>query len=198
MYTMLVLVTLLAYFIGSIASAIVVCRIFRLPDPRLAGSQNPGATNVLRLGGKKAGLYTFLGDFLKGLVPLLVLKLFGVPPLVMAFAGLGLFFGHLYPLYFQFKGGKGVATYVGILFAWHWMLGVAFAITALILFKLFRRVSLLSLVGALVTVMNAWVLVDDPSLKVAIMIMSLWIFIRHRSNIVRLIQNTEPPMYAKS
>ena len=101
------------YLLGSLASAIIVCRALGLPDPRTGGSGNPGATNVLRLGGKKAAALTLLGDVLKGVVPVLLAKALSADPLTWSAAALGAFLGHLYPLYFGFRGGKGVATSIG-------------------------------------------------------------------------------------
>ena len=99
-----------AYLIGSISSAIIVCRLMGLPDPREQGSGNPGATNVLRIGGKKAAGITLLGDMLKGVLPVYLANVLQMPVEVMALTGLAAFFGHLYPVFFEFKGGKGVAT----------------------------------------------------------------------------------------
>ena len=105
-----------AYLLGSISSAIVVCRLMRLPDPRTQGSNNPGATNVLRIGGKKPAAITLVGDSLKGLIPMLLGHALGVGPLALAAIGLAAFLGHLYPLFFGFQGGKGVATALGVQF----------------------------------------------------------------------------------
>ena len=114
---MIIILPLLAYLIGSISSAIVVCRIMGLPDPRSSGSNNPGATNVLRLGGKKAAVITLLGDFLKGLLPVLLATAVGASEYGIAGAGLGAFLGHLFPVFFGFQGGKGVATAFGVVLA---------------------------------------------------------------------------------
>src|SRR3989304_8237604 len=108
---------LLAYLVGSISSAVLVSRLFGLPDPRQAGSHNPGATNVLRLGGKWPAALTLLGDVLKGFVPVFIAKIFLINPWGIGLIGLLAFLGHLYPLYFNFVGGKGVATFWGVLMA---------------------------------------------------------------------------------
>ena len=108
---------ILAYLTGSISSAVIVCRIMQLPDPRDFGSHNPGATNVLRLGGKKAALFTLLGDMLKAIIPILIGYALDLHNRNLGWVGFMAFIGHLYPLYFNFKGGKGMATYFGALVA---------------------------------------------------------------------------------
>ena len=112
------------YLMGSISSAILVCRLFGYPDPRTEGSNNPGATNVLRIGGKPAAALTLLGDVLKGVIPVLIARWLELGPLVAALAGTSAFIGHLYPIFFRFEGGKGVATAFGLLFALHWPSGL--------------------------------------------------------------------------
>jgi glycerol-3-phosphate acyltransferase PlsY len=114
-----------AYLLGSISSAIIVCQLMGLPDPRSLGSGNPGATNVMRIGGKKAAAITLFGDTLKGLIPVLIGQLLDVPLLILACIGLAAFLGHLYPVFFRFQGGKGVATLLGVLLGINWMLGLA-------------------------------------------------------------------------
>ncbi|MFI3186829.1 MAG: glycerol-3-phosphate 1-O-acyltransferase PlsY, partial [Methylococcaceae bacterium] len=109
-----------AYLIGSISSAIIICRLMGLPDPREQGSGNPGATNVMRIGGKKAAAITLLGDMLKGLIPVYAVNALGLPVELVAATGLAAFMGHLYPIFFDFKGGKGVATSVGVLLGFSW------------------------------------------------------------------------------
>jgi len=118
-----------AYLMGSIASAVVVARLMGLPDPRTQGSGNPGATNVLRLGGKKAAALTLLGDVLKGVIPVLAARLAGLPETGVALVALAAFLGHLYPVFFGFKGGKGVATAFGVLVAGAPLLGLAILVT---------------------------------------------------------------------
>ena len=109
-----------AYLIGSISSAIVVSKLMGLPDPRTSGSGNPGATNVLRLGGKKAAIFTLIGDILKAVIPVLAAKWYGFDSLSLSLITFAAFLGHLYPIYFGFKGGKGVATAFGCLVALYW------------------------------------------------------------------------------
>ncbi|HIE55576.1 MAG TPA: glycerol-3-phosphate 1-O-acyltransferase PlsY, partial [Chromatiaceae bacterium] len=122
------LLVIASYLLGSIASAILVARIMGLPDPRTQGSRNPGATNMLRTGGKKAAAITLLGDTLKGLLPMLAAHALDVSPLVLALTGLAAFLGHLYPLFFGFQGGKGVATALGVQFGLHWLIGLSVAL----------------------------------------------------------------------
>ena len=124
-----------AYLLGSISSAIVVCRLMGLPDPRTQGSNNPGATNVLRIGGKKAAAITLLGDSLKGFVPVALCHLLDRPELIFALVGAAAFLGHLYPVFFGFRGGKGVATALGVQFGLGWAIGGAVAATWLFMAK---------------------------------------------------------------
>jgi len=130
------LLILVAYLLGSISSAIIVCRIMGLSDPREQGSGNPGATNVMRIGGKKAAAITLLGDMLKGLIPVVIAQVFNVDPLILSLVVFAAFIGHLYPIFFGFAGGKGVATSFGVLLGAHWMLGLAVAVTWYVVYKL--------------------------------------------------------------
>ncbi|MDH5661093.1 MAG: glycerol-3-phosphate 1-O-acyltransferase PlsY, partial [Gammaproteobacteria bacterium] len=131
-----------SYLIGSLSSAIIVCKLMGLPDPRGEGSGNPGATNVLRFGGKKPAAITLAGDMIKGLVPVLVAKYIGISIEGIALVGLAAFLGHLYPVFFQFKGGKGVATMLGVLFGFSWWIGLATAGTWLFMAKIVKISSL--------------------------------------------------------
>ena len=112
-----------AYLLGSVCSAIIVCKILGLPDPRTQGSSNPGATNVMRIGGKKAAIITLTGDMLKGVPLVLLAQYWQLRPDLISAIGLAAFMGHLYPIYFKFEGGKGVATALGVLLALYWPLG---------------------------------------------------------------------------
>jgi glycerol-3-phosphate acyltransferase PlsY len=120
------------YLSGSLASAIIICRLMGLPDPRQGGSGNPGATNVLRLGGKKAAALTLVADILKGVMPVLIAHLLQLPPWSIALTALAAFLGHLYPVFFRFQGGKGVATALGATAALSWPVGIAFTLTWLV------------------------------------------------------------------
>ena len=120
-----ILLILGGYLFGSISAAIVVCRLMGLPDPRTEGSRNPGTTNVLRIGGKQAAILTLAGDMLKGLVPVLIARALHAGPEIQAATALAAFLGHLYPVFFGFQGGKGVATALGAFFGLHWPTGLA-------------------------------------------------------------------------
>jgi glycerol-3-phosphate acyltransferase PlsY len=181
----------LAYFIGSVSSAVIVSRLFRLPDPREQGSKNPGATNVLRLGGKKAAAITLLGDAAKGLIPVLLAKGLGADMLVTALVGLVAFFGHLYPVFFEFKGGKGVATALGVLLGFSWMVGLAALLTWIATAFVSRISSLAALIASLLTPLYVWLMVGSKVLTGASVVMVLFLIWRHRGNIERLLQGRE-------
>lgn len=180
-----------AYLLGSISSAIIVCRVLGLPDPRGQGSGNPGATNVLRIGGKKAAAITLMGDMLKGLIPVLIAKLLGASIALQALVALAAFLGHLYPIFFGFRGGKGVATALGVLLGLHWPVGLLTITTWLVIAKLFKISSLSALISMLVAPLYIWWLIPDRSLIIAVVFMVALLFWRHRSNIRNLIQGTE-------
>jgi acyl phosphate:glycerol-3-phosphate acyltransferase len=180
-----------AYLIGSISSAIIVCRLMGLPDPREQGSGNPGATNVMRIGGKKAAIITLLGDLLKGLLPVYAAKLLNVPVEVLAATGLAAFMGHLYPVFFKFEGGKGVATSIGVLLGFSWLLGFAFVGTWLIIYKLGKISSLSALVASVLSPIYAWFIVGDVTLVGASLIMTVLLVWRHKSNIQKLLAGEE-------
>jgi len=180
-----------AYLIGSISSAIIVCRLMELPDPRSEGSNNPGATNVLRIGGKKAAAITLLGDMLKGVLPVAAGHLLDVSTLTFALAAMAAFLGHLYPVFFGFKGGKGVATALGTQFGLHWGIGLAVAGIWLFMAKVVKISSLSALVSmALAPVIIYWIWPADE-LIVMQTTMSIILFWRHKSNIQRLLSGEE-------
>lgn len=185
------LLIVFAYLMGSISSAIIVCRCMGLPDPRGQGSGNPGATNVMRIGGKKAAAITLAGDMLKGLLPVLAAKLLGVSPLILALVGLGAFLGHLYPVFFNFKGGKGVATSFGVLLGYSWLLGLGVAATWLSVFKISKISSLSALVAALLAPFYIWMISGQTELIAAGALISIWLIYRHKSNIKKLLEGTE-------
>ncbi|WP_027159548.1 glycerol-3-phosphate 1-O-acyltransferase PlsY [Methylobacter luteus] len=180
-----------AYLIGSISSAIIICRLMGLPDPREQGSGNPGATNVMRIGGKKAAGITLLGDMLKGLIPVYIAKSLGVSTELLAVAGLAAFFGHLYPVFFGFKGGKGVATSVGVLLGFSWWLGLSFMGTWVLIYKLGKISSLSALVASILSPVYAWFLVGDVAIVAASVVMMVFLLWRHESNIQRLLSGEE-------
>lgn len=180
------------YALGSVATAVLVCRAMRLPDPRTQGSNNPGATNVLRLGGKKAAIFTLLGDFLKGFIAVWVVKLlFPSAQLWWLLAGIGAFFGHLYPVFFGFKGGKGVATALGVLLAWHWGVAVIALAMWLTVFIMTRISSLSALLAAGIAPIAAFILSADKRLPIMVLALSAVLIFRHRENIERLKRGEE-------
>lgn len=185
------LLVIAAYLLGSVSSAIVVCRLMGLPDPRTQGSKNPGATNVLRIGGKKAAALTLGGDSLKGLVPMLAAHLLGAEPTVLATVGLAAFLGHLYPLFFGFRGGKGVATALGVQFGLYWPIGLCVAGIWLFMAKVVKISSLSALVSMALAPLLVWLFWPEPVLVAAQALISILLFWRHRSNIEKLLSGSE-------
>jgi glycerol-3-phosphate acyltransferase PlsY len=180
-----------AYLLGSVSSAIIVCRLMGLPDPRTQGSNNPGATNVLRIGGKKAAAITLLGDSLKGLVPMLIGHLLGADPAVLAATGLAAFLGHLYPVFFGFQGGKGVATALGVQFGLYWPIGLSVAAIWLFVAKVLKISSLSALVCMALAPIIVWILWPEPVLVGMQVLITVILFWRHRSNIQNLLSGKE-------
>lgn len=181
----------LAYLTGSVSSAIIVCRVMGLADPRENGSGNPGATNVMRIGGKKAAAITLLGDALKGLLPVLLAQALNVDSLLLSAVVFAAFLGHLYPIFFEFKGGKGVATSLGVMLGVHVLLGLAVAATWFAVYKLSKISSLSALVAATLAPLYVWLLVGDINLLVTFIALSVVLLWRHRSNIQRLLAGQE-------
>lgn len=181
----------IAYLFGSLSSAIIVCKLMRLPDPRTQGSGNPGATNVLRIGGKKAALITLLGDTLKGLIPVLIAKWYGFDPLVLALIALAAFIGHLYPIFFRFEGGKGVATTLGCLLALSWPTALCWIATWLLVMLLFRYASLSAIVTSLLVPFYIWYFTHEMVYVIVITTMSLILILKHYSNIANLLTGKE-------
>jgi len=200
------LTVLAAYMLGSLAFAIIVSRLMGLSDPRSFGSGNPGATNVLRSGSKAAALVTLLLDACKGLLPVLAVRhwggAWGLGEGVVAGVAVAAFLGHLYPVFFRFQGGKGVATFLGAVFGIDWVLGLATGATWLIVAYFFRYSSLASLVSAAFApvyflLASGVVWVARPPLVAALVIMGLLLAWRHRENINRLVAGTESRLGAK-
>ena len=183
------------YLFGSISSAIIVCKLMGLPDPRTLGSNNPGATNVLRFGGKKAAAITLFGDIIKGVIPVLVARLLDADNYTLIYVGFAAFIGHLYPVFFGFSGGKGVATTFGMFVALHWQIGLAIVATWLVIAKGFKISSLSALIAmALAPVYDWWFTAGDEwsprwiYVTILITVILTW---RHRSNIQNLIKGSE-------
>lgn len=185
------LLVLGAYLLGSISSAIIVCRLMGLPDPRTQGSNNPGATNVLRIGGKRAAAITLVGDSLKGLLPMIAGHLLGVDELTLALTAMAAFLGHLYPVFFGFKGGKGVATALGTQLGLHWLIGSAVALIWLFIAKVLRISSLAALVSMSLAPLVVWLVWPASELVIMQAVMSVILVWRHRSNIRKLLSGAE-------
>ena len=182
---------LAAYLLGSVSSAVIVCRLMGLPDPRTEGSNNPGATNVLRIGGKRAAIATLLGDSLKGLLPVAACHLLDRSELTFALVGGAAFLGHLYPVFFGFKGGKGVATALGVQFGLHWTIGAAVGATWLLIAKIGNISSLAALISMLLAPLYIWLLWPSGELVLMQVLISSLLFWRHRSNIRNILDGTE-------
>jgi acyl phosphate:glycerol-3-phosphate acyltransferase len=201
-----ILAAIAAYLIGSLSFAVIVSRLMGLKDPRTFGSGNPGATNVLRSGNKAAAIVTLLLDALKGLLPVLLVKWFGksygLDDGTIALVGLAAFLGHLWPVFFRFKGGKGVATFIGVVFGIDLVLGIATGATWLIIAFFFRYSSLASLISAAFA-LAFYLLGDrvqwyaDNRIAFALFAMAMLLAYRHRENISRLLQGKESRLGAK-
>ncbi|HEY8553333.1 MAG TPA: glycerol-3-phosphate 1-O-acyltransferase PlsY [Burkholderiales bacterium] len=192
------LLVLVAYLIGSIPMAIVVARAFGLPDPRTTGSNNPGATNILRYGGKTAAALTLAGDVLKGVVAILLVRYVTDDPQTVALGGAAVFLGHLYPIFFGFQGGKGVATALGVWLVLMPSVGGLLLLTWLAVAAAFRYSSLAALVAALAAPLYVWLL-GGTGVYIALAAgMTVFLFWRHRRNIRNLLDGTEGRIGAKA
>jgi glycerol-3-phosphate acyltransferase PlsY len=181
----------LAYLAGSISTAIITCRLMGLKDPRTTGSHNPGATNVLRHGGKKAAIITLIGDMLKGLIPVMIAVQLQMSMSIVAFTALFAFLGHVFPVYYGFRGGKGVATYYGAILAINWQTGVIALVIWLTVAALLKISSLSALVSIFSTPFILWYFSQSIELTAAAAVMSLIVFWRHRTNIQALLAGSE-------
>ena len=197
-----VCVVVLAYLLGSLSFAVIVSRAMHLDDPRSYGSGNPGATNVLRSGNKLAAIFTLLLDAVKGVVAVLIARFLaerlGYGDGVVALAGLAAFLGHLYPVFFRFQGGKGVATAAGVLLALNPWVGLASLGTWLAIAIVTRYSSLAALVTALLAPAYVYLLHGDPQIVVAVAVMSALLIWRHRANITKLLNGTESKLGSKA
>jgi acyl phosphate:glycerol-3-phosphate acyltransferase len=188
---------LAAYLIGSISTAILLCRLFKLPDPRTQGSKNPGATNVLRFGGKKLAFVVLLGDALKGFLAVWLVKWLGAQYFTIGMAGFAAFLGHLYPIYFRFQGGKGVATALGVWLAFSWWLGLA-AMAIWLVSALVSRLSSLGAVIMTLAIPGPMLGLLPPAYWPGVVSMCIFLLWRHRVNINRIFEGTEPKIGKKS
>lgn len=184
-------VIILAYLIGSLSSAIIVCKLWGLPDPRKQGSKNPGATNVLRIGGKVPAVLTMLGDGLKGFLPTLIVTQLDFPAWVIGAVMLAAMLGHIWPIFFGFKGGKGVATAMGSYLGLSWILGIILITIWATVILLTRLSSLGALVATFLTPFIGWTILHNPVLVGFIALMSLILLYRHKANIIRLLTGKE-------
>jgi glycerol-3-phosphate acyltransferase PlsY len=184
-----------AYLVGSVAFAVVVSKLFGLPDPHSYGSGNPGATNVLRTGNKAAAVLTLAGDAAKGAIAVWLAKRlgedFGDPALATAGAAVAVFLGHLYPVFHRFAGGKGVATAAGVAFALAWQLGAALLVVWIVFALLFRMASLASIAAALAAPPIGFYMLGNRPEAWALVPIALLLIWRHRANIQRLLAGTE-------
>jgi glycerol-3-phosphate acyltransferase PlsY len=179
------------YLCGSLSAAIITCRLMGLPDPRTQGSKNPGATNVLRVGGKKAAAITLFGDGVKGAIPVVVGQLMHASPLTLSLIALAAFLGHLYPIFFNFRGGKGVATFFGVLLAMAWPVGIAALATWLAMAMIFKISSLSALTASVLAPFYVWWLRPEKEFIIVTIVISAMLIWRHRSNIRNLIAGKE-------
>ncbi len=195
MTPLLAFMCLLAYALGSISSAVLVSRLFGLPDPRQSGSGNPGATNVLRLGGKGPAALVLLFDVLKGTLPVWSSYFLGLSPLALAAVGIAATLGHIYPCFFRFKGGKGVATALGAVAPIGWDMTGAVILTWLVVAATSRYSSLASIMTALLAPLYAWWFKEQYALSVTLL--CALILYRHRGNMVRLWRGQESKLTDK-
>lgn len=188
---MLILAIIFSYLLGSLSSAVIVCKLMRLPDPRTQGSRNPGATNVLRIGGKKAAIFTLLGDSLKGFLPVLAAWELGFDDTALGLIAIAAFLGHLFPIFFRLEGGKGVATALGCLLALNWPTGLCWIATWLVIAFLFRYSSLAALTASILAPFYMAFFTENPSFILSAACMSIMIIIKHKQNISHLLSGKE-------
>ncbi|PWI33525.1 glycerol-3-phosphate acyltransferase [Vibrio albus] len=179
-----------AYLLGSISSAVLICRLYRLPDPRSKGSHNPGATNVLRIGGKGAAIAVLLCDMLKGAIPVWFSYFLGIDAFMLGIIAIAACLGHMFPIFFRFKGGKGVATAIGSIAPIGWDLTGMLTATWLLTAFTSRYSSLSALITALLAPFYTWLVRPQFTLPVAML--CCLIILRHHKNIRRLCEGNEP------
>ena len=181
-----------SYLLGSVSSAIIICRILGLPDPRTEGSKNPGATNVLRIGGKKVAAFVLIFDGLKGAMPVLLAHYFGLSLFELTIILLSAFLGHVFPIYYGFKGGKGVATYLGGLIGLNFFVGLTFSIIWLIVAKVIKVSSIAALTATLLSpIYFYFITTHDVKATLVIFLINLFIYFTHRENIRRIMNGDE-------
>ena len=189
---MLLYFLIASYLLGSVSSAIIICRILGLPDPRTEGSKNPGATNVLRIGGKKVAAFVLIFDGLKGAIPVLLAHYFGLNLFELTIILLSAFLGHVFPIYYGFKGGKGVATYLGGLIGLNFFVGLTFSIIWLIVAKVIKVSSIAALTATLLSpIYFYFITTHDVKATLIIFLINLFIYFTHRENIRRIMNGEE-------
>jgi glycerol-3-phosphate acyltransferase PlsY len=193
-----VLACLAAYLLGSVSFAVLSARVFRIADPRTYGSGNPGATNVLRAGNRKAAIFTLAGDTLKGACVVLLARHYGLSEPIIALAGLAAFLGHIYPVFLKFKGGKGVATAGGVLLAMSPFIGLACLATWLAVVFLSRYSSLAAIMAGLCAPLWGLLFYGPGVDSATAFLLGLALIIRHRHNIQRLLAGTEDKVGQKT
>ncbi|MFA0085081.1 glycerol-3-phosphate 1-O-acyltransferase PlsY [Vibrio sp. 10N.261.51.F12] len=186
---------IIAYLLGSVSSAVLICRLLHLPDPRTVGSQNPGATNVLRLGGKSAAAAVLLCDMLKGTIPVWIGYYLDIDPIILGVIAIAACLGHMYPLFFHFTGGKGVATALGAIAPLGWDLTGLITGTWLIVALIFRYSSLAAITTVMLAPLYTWMV--RPVFTLPVAMLSCLIILRHHQNIRRLFDGTEPKVGQK-
>ena len=180
-----------SYLVGSISSAVIICKALGVPDPRTQGSKNPGATNVLRLGGKKIAAFVLFFDGLKGAVPVFIGEYYGFGLIALTLTALCAFLGHIFPVFFRFRGGKGVATYLGGFIAVNLLAGLIFSLIWLLVAKVLKISSLAALIATALSPFYFYLITGDLKSTLIIGLISLFIFYTHRGNIKRLINKEE-------
>jgi glycerol-3-phosphate acyltransferase PlsY len=185
------ILSVLAYLVGSLSSAIILCKMAGLPDPRSQGSGNPGATNVLRFGGKKLAATVLLIDVLKGVLPVLVASLLGLNEMWLAVVAFAAFLGHLYPVFFEFKGGKGVATALGGFLALSPIMALAILATWIAVFIVSRISSLSALIAATLAPIYSLYFLGMIESRWIVLLMAAMLIYRHKTNIQRLLSGEE-------
>ena len=183
---------IVSYLLGSISSAIIICKLCNLPDPRTKGSGNPGATNVLRIGGKKLAAFVLIFDGLKGAIPVMLAHYFGLNLFELTIILLSAFLGHVFPIYYGFKGGKGVATYLGGLIGLNFFVGLTFSIIWLIVAKVMKISSIAALTATLLSpIYFYFITTHDVRATMVIFLINLFIYFTHRENIRRIMNGEE-------
>ena len=197
MQALSLLMPVAAYLVGSVSTAIIVCKVMRLPDPRQTGSGNPGATNVLRVGGKGAAAVTLAGDALKGFLPVLIATRMGLAEWAIGATAIAAVLGHVFPIFFKFRGGKGVATGFGATFGIAWLIGLM-TVTTWLALSLSTRISSIAALGTMV-LLPLYIAITGKSMTLTVCgaLIACLIFIRHTDNIRRIMKGEEPQIGKK-